>query len=48
MGYAKTGWRAVKKGKNNLYNPNGEEKGEQDGIEFEQFLPSIGEVHVCL
>jgi hypothetical protein len=48
--YAKTGWRAVKKGKNKSYNSDGEEEkeGEQEGIEFEQFpRPNIGEVHAC-
>jgi len=49
--YAKTGWRAVKKGKNKSYNSDGEEvnEEEQEEVEFEQFpRPNTGEFRVCL
>ena len=49
--YAKSGWRAVKKGKNKSYNSDGEEENEeeQEEVEFEQFpRPNLGEVHVRL
>ena len=50
--YAKSGWRAVKKGKNKSNDPDGEEEneGEQEEIEFEQFPQptNLGEVHMYL
>ena len=49
--YAKTGWRAVRKGKNKPHNSDDEEgnEGEQEEVEFEQFpRPNIGKVHARL